>query len=38
MDLSFLNFKTLPDDYKLDFFIDYKNRTGKEYNKKGEFT
>ena len=38
MDLSYLNFKTIPDAYKLDFFIDYKNRTWKEYLKKGEFT
>ena len=38
MDLSYLNFKTIPDTYKLDFFIDYKNRTWKEYLNKSEFT
>ena len=38
MDLSYLNFKTLPENYRLDFFIDYKERTWKEYFKKQEFT
>ena len=37
MDLSYLNFKTIPSYYKLDFFIDYKNRTWKEYLKKEDF-
>ena len=38
MDLSVLNFKTLPTAYRLDFFIDYKNRTWKDYFKKQNFT
>lgn len=38
MDLSYLNFKTLPEAYRLDFFIDYKQRTGSEYEKKEDFT
>jgi hypothetical protein len=38
MDLSYLNFKTLPEHYRLDFFIDYKGRTWEEYLRKQEFT
>lgn len=38
MDLSYLNFKMLPDYYRLDFFIDYREKTWKEYLKKEEFT
>ena len=38
MDLSYLNFKDLPEHYKLDFFVDYRERTWKEYLKKEEFT
>lgn len=38
MDLSFLRFDTIPEHYKLDFFVDYRERTWKEYYKKDEFT
>ncbi len=38
MDLSYLNFKDLPEYYKLDFLIDYRNRTWNEYTKKRDFT
>lgn len=38
MDLSYLNFKTLPEAYRLDFFVDYKERTWNEYYKKEQFT
>ena len=38
MDLSYLNFKNIPEHYKLDFFIDYKSRTWKEYLRKEKFS
>lgn len=38
MDLSYLNFKVLPDYYRLDFFVDYKEKTWEEYLKKSDFT
>lgn len=38
MDLSYLDFKSLPEHYKLDFFIDYKERTWKEYLKKEKYS
>jgi len=38
LDVSYLDFDTILDSYKLDFFIDFKERTWKEYEEKKKIT